>query len=127
MNLTRRATASDAAQVFQLTRRFATSFEPEHDPFNQAFSRLIAKDDALLLVAETDGVVQGYLLGFRHDTLFANGPLGWVEEVMVDEAQRRSGIGRELMQTFEAWAASGGARLVALATRRASDFYVALG
>ena len=40
---------------------------------------------------------------------------------------RRRGVGAELMAGFEDWARSRGARLVALATRRAARFYLALG
>ena len=123
----RRAAASDADPVFALTREFSTSFEPEADAFNRAFVRLIEGEEVLLLLAETDGVVSGYLLGFMHDTLFANGPVAWVEEVMVDERFRRVGIGRELMGEFEVWARLRGAKLIGLATRRASDFYLTLG
>jgi GNAT superfamily N-acetyltransferase len=61
----------------------------------------------------------GYLLGFRHLTFFAAGPVGWVEEVLVTE-YRGQGTGRALMATFEAWAAEHGCALVALATRRAA-------
>ena len=69
----------------------------------------------------------GYLLGFRHLTFYANGPVGWVEEVVVRDQDRGRGIGRVLMGAFERWAAAEGCTLVALATRRAAPFYRALG
>jgi GNAT superfamily N-acetyltransferase len=50
-----------------------------------------------------------------------------VEEIMVEENLRRAGVGTLLMHGFEAWAETRGARLIALATRRASAFYTALG
>jgi GNAT superfamily N-acetyltransferase len=68
----------------------------------------------------------GYLLGFRHLTFYANGPVGWVEEVVVPDQDRSRGIGRILMDAFERWAAAEGCTLVALATRRAAPFYRAL-
>ena len=46
---------------------------------------------------------------------------------MVAENQRRSGVGRALMTEVETWARSRGAVYVALATRRAADFYGAVG
>ena len=51
----------------------------------------------------------------------------WVEEIMVREEFRRNGIGELLMEDFERWAASKNCRLVALATRRAAEFYESLG
>ncbi len=65
----------------------------------------------------------GYLLGFRHLTFYANGPVAWVEEVVVRDRDRRRGVGRMLMDAFEEWAAGEGCALVALATRRAAPFY----
>ncbi|HTE86145.1 MAG TPA: GNAT family N-acetyltransferase, partial [Dehalococcoidia bacterium] len=79
-----------------------------------------------LLVAEA-GTAIGYLLGFAHDTFYANGPVAWVEELMVGESWRRQHVGQRLIQEFEAWAANRGCRLVALATRRAEPFYKSLG
>ena len=69
----------------------------------------------------------GYLLGFRHLTFYANGPVGWVEEIVVRDQERGQGVGRILMSAFEQWAADQGCALVALATRRAAPFYRALG
>jgi GNAT superfamily N-acetyltransferase len=68
-----------------------------------------------------------YLLGFCHLTFYANGPVGWVEEVVVRGHDRGQGIGGALMSAFEQWAAAQGCALVALATRRAAPFYRAVG
>ena len=53
--------------------------------------------------------------------------MAWVEEVAVDAGAQHLGLGRALMAEFEGWARDRQARLVALATRRADAFYVALG
>jgi GNAT superfamily N-acetyltransferase len=123
----RPAQRDDAGAVLALAADFATSFVVEPEPFLTAFTVLLEKSDAYLAVAEEQGVVVGYVLGFIHPTFYANGPVGWVEEIAVRADQRRSGIGRRLMQSFEAWAAGNGCRLAALATRRAAAFYLALG
>jgi GNAT superfamily N-acetyltransferase len=82
----------------------------------------------LLLVAETvDCDIIGYLLGNSHQTFFANGPVAWVEELMVEPSHRRTGVGRRLMEHAENWARSTGAAYLALASRRAGPFYLALG
>jgi GNAT superfamily N-acetyltransferase len=123
----RGAMEADVGDLFPIVVEFATSFVPERPAFQKAFQRLQGDDHARLLVADHDGVPVGYLLGFDHPTFFANGPVAWVEEVVVRSSWRRKGIGRALMARFEEWAASRGAKLVALATRRAPEFYRALG
>ena len=123
----RRSKPSDIEQVLSLTKDFSTSFAPARPVFVEAFARLATREDAVLLVAEDSSRVVAYLLGVDHDTLFANGRVSWVEEVMVHQEYRRRGIGKRLMQEFERWAESRQSRLVALATRRASHFYKALG
>ncbi|NDO90326.1 GNAT family N-acetyltransferase [Cellulosimicrobium composti] len=122
----RAALPDDADGVWRLVVAFATSFVPERASFDASFVSLLADDDALVLVAEVGDDV-GYLVAHRHATLFANAPVGWVEEVMVDDAARRRGTGRLLMEAAEEWAAAAGAAYVALATRRAAPFYTALG
>jgi GNAT superfamily N-acetyltransferase len=123
----RRATAGDADAIWPLTRDFATSFAPDRATFDHAFAALVARDDAFLAVGTTASGAIGYVLAVAHPTLFANAPVVWVEELMVSEVERRSGIGRALMDAVETWARDRGAAYVSLATRRASEFYLALG
>ncbi|MFI5317246.1 MAG: GNAT family N-acetyltransferase [Myxococcota bacterium] len=118
---------SDFAELFALVARFATSFQPDEGAFEASARELIAKPDAWLQGAELQGRLVGYGLGFDHPALYANGRVSWLEELMVAEGQRRAGVGRALMQAFEAWARTRGSRLVGLATRRAARFYETLG
>lgn len=124
----RAADRDDDERVWPLTHEFATSFTPEYGAFAASWAQLVTAGNTLLLVAETfDGNVVGYLLATSHLTLFANGPVAWIEEVMVDERARRTGVGRRLVHSAEQWARSVGAQYIALATRRAGPFYLALG
>ncbi|MDC7122023.1 GNAT family N-acetyltransferase [Cellulomonas fimi] len=86
-----------------------------------------ASASACVLVAEHDGRVVGLAVAHEHVALNADGPVVWLEEIVVDEAVRRGGVGRALVASVEAWAQAQGARHVALATRRAIAFYRALG
>jgi len=123
----RLAESQDGPALFTLACAFAASFIVEQAAFERAFAELLTHPEAFLAVAEVDGEVVGYVLGFDHLTFFANGRVAWVEEITVAEAFRRQGIGRRLMEAFEAWGTEREAKMVALATRRATGFYVALG
>lgn len=116
-----------AASILTLAQTFASSFVVEPAAFQQTFSSLLVDAHVHLAVAEQAQQVIGYLLGFVHPTFYANGPVAWVEEITISAADRRQGVGRLLMLDFERWAAERGAKLVALATRRAAPFYQALG
>lgn len=114
--------------MWPLVRDFATSFTPERHAFEATWQRLQAESTALVAIAEaSDRSIIGYLLANSHSTFLANGPVAWVEEVMVAENHRRSGVGRELMDYAERWARDSGAAYLALASRRAGPFYLALG
>jgi GNAT superfamily N-acetyltransferase len=124
----RPAGAGDAAQLFAMARDMATSFVPTWEGFQTSFHGLGASGDVLVLVADgAESALDGYLLGFVHATFYADGPVGWIEELAVRPEVRRHGVGRALVDTFEVWAGSRGARLVAMATRRAAAFYAAIG
>lgn len=124
----RPARPDDRDRVWPLARDFATSFTLDRVVFDATWERLLVAPDTLLAVAEaTGGDIVGYLLANAHWTFLANGPVTWVEEVMVEPAHRRSGVGRRLMGHAEQWALSVGAGYVALASRRAGPFYLALG
>jgi len=123
----RPAEAGDAEAVADLAAGLARSFPFSRARFGLSYPALLADDDACLLLAVDGEVRLGYLLGFRHLTFHANGPVGWVEEVFVRGQDRARGVGRALMGAFERWAAVRDCALVALATRRAAPFYRALG
>ena len=123
----RQAELGDADDVARLAAELALSFEFSAARFRENYPVLLAADGACLLLAVSGRESIGYLLGFRHLTFYANGPVGWVEEVVVRDQDRGQGIGRVLMDAFERWATAQGCALVALATRRAAPFYLALG
>jgi len=123
----RRAGPGDAGAVAGLAGELAQSFPFSREQFDLAFPALAASQDACLLVAAEDDECLGYVLGFRHLTFYASGPVGWVEEILVRPECRGRGLGRALMSAFERWATEHGCTLVALATRRAAPFYRSLG
>ena len=121
----RAAVPGDRTGVWPLAREFATSFVPLQAAFDSTFEQLLGRADTLLLVAKLDGRIAGYLLAGDHLTFLANGPVCWVEEVMVASDLRRRGIGRALMQHAQRWAVECGAAYISLASRRAGEFYLA--
>ena len=123
----REAQLEDVEFVLPLVKEFVTSFEIEERSYRQSFGRLIDSREATILVSEYEGTLIGYCLGFCHDTFYANGKVAWLEEIMVSSVHRREGIGQSMMASFEQWAKAQGCVLSALATRRASRFYLALG
>jgi GNAT superfamily N-acetyltransferase len=122
----RQAEAADVDEVAGLAAALTMSFEFSAVRFRENYPSLLGDDGACLLLAVAGHESVGYLLGFRHLTFYANGPVGWVEEIVVRDQERGQGVGRILMSAFERWAADQGCALVALATRRAAPFYRAL-
>jgi ribosomal protein S18 acetylase RimI-like enzyme len=124
----RPANASDLHQLWPLVEGFAFSYRPERSVFEQSFLHLLDRADTLLLVAVANGAdVVGYLLGSFHGTFFANGPVAWIEELMVSEPVRRQGVASKLMYSAEEWAQTIPAAYLALASRRTGDFYRKIG
>ena len=122
----RPATPADADAIWPLVKDFAVSFTPSRESFDRALASVLGDHDTLVVLADLDGAVVGYLLAERHQTFFAGRPVVWVQEVMVDRHRRGRGLGRALLHAAEAWAIDSDAAYVALATRRAGGFYTAL-
>ena len=123
----RPATLDDANQLYLLAQEFASSFEIKQAPFEESLREIIRDQQALLLVLEGNGLILGYCMGFAHKTFFANGAVAWLEELFVKSNCRKLGFGKLLVTEFELWSIQKEAKLVALATRRASEFYQAIG
>jgi GNAT superfamily N-acetyltransferase len=123
----RPAQREDARGIFGLSSEMATSYLVEWESFRRSLTMLLDRPGTHLLVAPASDTIEGYLLGFTHPTFFANGPVGWVEEIAVRPDRRRQGIGARLMGAFEDASRIDGCRISALATRRAASFYRVLG
>jgi GNAT superfamily N-acetyltransferase len=118
---------SDEAGLFELARAFPTPTPPDVDMFAIALRAKLADPSSDLAVAEHEGSLIGYVAGYSHPTFYAGGSTAWVDELLVDATFRGRGIGRRLMDAFEAWAGSHACTLVSLATRNAGPFYQRLG
>jgi GNAT superfamily N-acetyltransferase len=123
----RPATDRDRAAVADLAGELAHSFAFCRDAFDAGYAAALGTSDVCLLLAVAGDDHLGYLLGTRQVAFYANGPVAHVQEILVRDEHRRRGVGRSLMEAFEQWAAERGCALVALATRRAAPFYLALG
>jgi GNAT superfamily N-acetyltransferase len=117
----------DEEDVFSLASRLTTSFKVERVCFSKLFLDILNEDKTDLLIAIDSERPIGYILAFQHPAFYANGDVTWVEELYVDEAYRGKGIGKKLMESVELISKKRGSILVALATRRAGDFYKAIG
>ncbi len=123
----REAQSDDRDLLLVLVRKFASSFETRTGSFVKSIEDVLADPNADLLVAERGSSPVGYVLAFHHLTFFANGIVTWIEELFVEDEFRGQGIGRELVVMIEQKAKERDSRLIALATRRAEDFYKAIG
>lgn len=127
MHVIRPATIHDEEAVYLLSTKLSQKFEIKRQAFSVAFAQLMQAEDVYLHVVVSSEHVIAYLLGWTRIAFYSNGPVGWVQEIVVDTKYRRRQLGRLLMDHFESWSADRGAVLVSLATRGASEFYLALG
>jgi GNAT superfamily N-acetyltransferase len=123
----RNAIHQDEEELFELAAKLTTSFKLNKPDFTRTYEEILSDKNADLLVAENESGIIGYVLGFHHSTFYANGVITWVEELFILEDYRQKKVGKNLMLLIEEKAAERGSKLVALATRRAGDFYKSIG
>lgn len=123
----REAVLQDEEELFSLAASLATSYKPNMNDYSTIFKDLLSDKHADIFIAETDSRLVGYVVAFHHSTFYANGVISWVEELFVKEEFRGKKIGKKLMELVEEKAYQRDSKLVALATRRASNFYKAIG
>lgn len=124
----RPALASDADAVFSLLNELDVSYLPDREAFDVTFDSFVAgESNALLFVAEIDGVVRGYALTTVTRLLYTNGSSAQLQELVVESSAQGAGVGSLLVETTERACRERGVRQLTVASRRASGFYERLG
>jgi GNAT superfamily N-acetyltransferase len=123
----RPARLSDADRLFPLVEQFATSYRPERAAFDGNFPLLVVAEHVDCLVADVDEQIVGYAVAFRLVTLYGNGIVVELQELMVAPEHRGRGVGRQLVEAVCARARSAGAVEVTVPTRRAGAYYLRMG
>lgn len=117
------ATSADASAVIALWHACGLT-RPWNDPQADFDLALATSTSAILVAREVDAIVASIMTGF-------DGHRGWVYYLGVDPAQRRHGLGRQMMAAAEGWLRDAGAPKIQLMVRgdnqAATGFYRALG
>jgi ribosomal protein S18 acetylase RimI-like enzyme len=117
------ASIADASNVAALWRDCGLT-RPWNDP-DADFTLALAEPSSTILVVRGDEGIDGsVMVGF-------DGHRGWVYYLAVSPGQRRTGLGRALMEAAEAWLRARGAPKIQLMIREdnaeALGFYKSLG
>lgn len=123
----RRAIESDSNSVFSMAATLSQSFDVAGKNRHVDFVNLITNPNYVLLILRINGDSQGYIFGYIHYAFYASENIASIEELYVDEAWRGQHLGTKLINAFEAIVIERGVRLISVATRRASSFYLKNG
>lgn len=125
----REARRDDSDRAFELLKQVASTYAPDRDAFDIAFVELTGEGtSSLVLTAEADGLVVGYALTTFNPLLHANGKSAQLQELVVDNAYRGSGVGTALLETLEGICRDRKVKqLTVVSSRGSADFYERLG
>jgi ribosomal protein S18 acetylase RimI-like enzyme len=103
-------------------RRFVQVEHPEAG-YGRYLVSVLDDPESLVLVAENEGAVIGYLYGDVEGTSWKDlrGPCGYVHDIYVHEANRHRGAGRALMREAIAWFGTQGRTQIVLYTKTKNE------
>ncbi len=84
-------------QLFAIER----DFKPDRAKQRKGLAMLLCNKTSVLLVARSEGTVVGMATMQELISTAEGGPVGLVEDVVVDQARRGQGIGRRLLLALE--------------------------
>jgi len=138
----RHAAEKDVPIIVELNHALFQEDAGQRDPFmnlnwpqeegHEYFSKLMRSERGLGLLAEAEGKVIGYLVGYlRHSSSLRPVKMAELESMYVREVYRGQGVGQQLVQKFLEWAKERGVERVSVtayvANERAVAFYEKLG
>jgi ribosomal protein S18 acetylase RimI-like enzyme len=98
-------------------------FEPIEQGYGRWLVRETQNEKAIVLVAERDAKVMGYVYGTLDDRdwMALRDACGVLQDIFVDEAVRRSGVAKELLEALASRMKERGAPRVVLSTAARND------
>ncbi len=125
----RDAQLGDADRVFVLLKQLASTYAPDRAAFDESFAFLVADDSTsvFLVVHDSAGLVLGYVLTTVSPLLHTNGRSAQLQELVVDDEHRATGIGTALIEAVERICRERDVKQLTVASRRSADFYERLG
>jgi ribosomal protein S18 acetylase RimI-like enzyme len=126
------ATLMRTHYAFDPQRFLAPGDDPE-EGYAWFLETQMREPDAVVLVAERDGRVAGYVYASLEPLSWKElrGPAGFVHDIVVDESARGGGVARELLNAAVGWLKARGAPRVVLWTatqnNRAQHVFAAAG
>ncbi len=126
----RAARSGDADRVFALLHQLSSGYAPDRAAFDESFEFLIdaTEPTSVLLVAE-DGAerLTGYALTTVTPLMHINGRSAQLQELVVDNDVRGTGVGTALIEAVEDLCRTLRVKQLTVASRGAADFYERLG
>lgn len=123
----RLAGMADAQLVWGFASEFPSDMVHDRDAFMTMYPRMISREDRYLAVAEVGEKAVGYVVASIAETFFANAPVVWISEMLVDPAERLHGVGTALITAVEEWAHDRGAAWVSVVVDESIGFYESRG
>ena len=116
---------TDIEAIMRLHRELGwnPAFQSDGSTLRQRLAALITEETALLLVAEINGKVGGYIHGQTMTYLLFAGSEMMITEVFVREKYRDKGVGKALMIAMEAEAAKQKCFRISVMNSRQRDSY----
>lgn len=125
----RAAAAVDAATIAQLLGQLG--YPASTNEVKERLERLNAFRGTVALVKEVDGRVVGVVTGHLFPSIHSTPAIAWLTTLVVDQANHRTGVGRELVAAVEEWARSQGAVRISVTSGKHRDdahaFYERVG
>lgn len=104
------------AGLFYCESNIELNFNEAH--LEESFKRFIEMPEFCLIVIENQEKIIGMLVGAAYPNFFSGDMQAQEMLWFIDNAHRRSGLGKELLKNFEAWALSKGAKEIAMVALR---------
>lgn len=114
-------------EIYELSVQLSDKFKIDKSILRDSLQSIIGDKNAVLIGIIECGKLIGYLSGYIHTAIYANGKVTWIDEIVIDKNYRRSGYGKALITEFENIVRQCSVKLVSLSTRGVPQFYEKLG
>lgn len=117
----------DLEEIYALSVQLSDRSKIDKNVLKDSLHIMLTDEHYLFFGISHDKKLIGYISGYIHTLIYANGKVAYIDEIVIDKDFRKNGYGKALISEFENRVRQHSVKFVTVSSRLVPGFYEKIG